>query len=47
MIRPLVFALVLALSATGAWADERDDCNQPADADHQVRGKSQQGGWDA
>ncbi len=47
MIRPLVFALVLALSATGAWADERDDCNQPADADRQVRGKPQQGGWNA
>ncbi len=47
MRRPLVFALALALSTTGAWVDERDDCNQPADADRQGRGKPQQGGWDA
>ena len=28
MRRPLVFALVLALCATGAWADMYDDCVQ-------------------
>jgi len=47
MKRPLVFALALTLRATGVWADERDACNQPADADRQGRGKPQQGGWDA
>ena len=30
MRRPLVFALVLALSATGAWADRYSDCDQAA-----------------
>ncbi len=43
----LVFVLALTLGATGAWADDRADCNQPADADRQGRGKPQQGGWDA
>ena len=38
MVRPLVFALVLALSATGAWADAVSDCNQSADPDRQIRG---------
>ena len=38
MIRPLVFALVLALSATGAWADGWSDCNQYKDLDRQIRG---------
>ena len=43
MKRPLVFALVLTLCATGVGADERDDCNQPADSDRQGRGKPQHG----
>ena len=41
MIRPLVFALVLALSATGAWADMNDDCKQSADPDLRIRGCTQ------
>ena len=47
MRRPLMLGLALSLCATGAWADERDGCNQPADAQRQVRGKPQQGAWDA
>jgi len=41
MRRPLVFALVLALSATGAWADMYDDCKQSADPDLRIRGCTQ------
>jgi tetratricopeptide (TPR) repeat protein len=36
-----VFALVLALSATGAWADRYEDCKQSADLDRQIRGCTQ------
>ncbi|MES0385682.1 MAG: hypothetical protein ABUJ98_14005 [Hyphomicrobium sp.] len=43
----LVFALALTLCATGVCADEKDDCNQLADADRQGRGKPEQGRWDA
>ncbi len=38
MKRPLVVALVLALSATGAWADRYSDCDQSADPDRRIRG---------
>jgi tetratricopeptide (TPR) repeat protein len=38
MNRPLLLALALTLSASGAWADRYSDCSQPADADRQVRG---------
>jgi len=38
MLRLLVVALVLALCATGAWADRYSDCNQSADPDRQIRG---------
>ncbi len=43
MLRPLVFALALALCATGAWAQPdlviaADDCNQSADLDRSIRG---------
>jgi len=38
MRRPLVFALVLALSATGVWADQYSDCSQDKDPDRQIRG---------
>ena len=41
MIRPLVFALVLALCATGAWADRYSDCNQDKDLDRQISGCTQ------
>ncbi len=41
MGRPLVFALVLALSATGACADRYSDCNQSADPDRRIRGCTQ------
>jgi len=43
MLRPLVFALVLALSATGAWADRYrySDCDQSVDPDRQIRGCTQ------
>ena len=41
MVRPLVFALVLALSATGAWADRYSDCVQDKDLDRQIRGCTQ------
>ncbi len=41
MVRPLVFALVLALSATGACADRYSDCNQSADPDRRIRGCTQ------
>lgn len=41
MLRPLVFALVLALSATGAWADRYSDCNQDKDYDRKFRGCTQ------
>jgi tetratricopeptide (TPR) repeat protein len=36
-----VFALALALSATGAWADMNDDCKQSADPDLRIRGCTQ------
>ena len=41
MKRPLVVALVLALSATGAWADRYSDCDQSADPDRRIRGCTQ------
>ena len=41
MIRHLVFALALALSATGAWGDMYDDCKQSADPDLRIRGCTQ------
>jgi len=41
MKRPLVFALVLALSATGAWADRYSDCSQLNDLDRTIRGCTQ------
>lgn len=41
MLRSLVFALVLALSATGAGADMYDDCKQSADPDLRIRGCTQ------
>ena len=36
MIRPLVFALVLALSATGAWGDRWSDCVQDKELDRKI-----------
>jgi tetratricopeptide (TPR) repeat protein len=36
-----VFALALALSATGAWADRHSDCAQGKDPDHRIRGCTQ------
>jgi len=41
MIRPLVFALALALSATGAWGDMDADCKQSSDPDRRIRGCTQ------
>ncbi len=41
MIRPFVFALALALPATGAWGDMYDDCKQSADLDIRIRGCTQ------
>ena len=41
MIRPLVVALVLAVSAIGAWADRWSDCKQSADPDRRIRGCTQ------
>jgi len=41
MKRALVFALVLTLSATGAWADRYDDCKQSGDPDRKIRGCTQ------
>ena len=41
MTRTLVLALVLALSATGAWADRYSDCNQGNDLDRRIRGCTQ------
>ncbi len=41
MLRRLVSASVLALSATGAWADRYEDCKQSADLDRQIRGCTQ------
>jgi len=38
MRRPLVLALALALSTTGAWADGYSDCRQTKDLDRQIRG---------
>lgn len=38
MMRPLVFALVLGLTTTGAWADPHSDCNQAVDPDRQISG---------
>ena len=40
MIRPLVFALVLAVSATGCGQDQYSDC-ESADLDRQIRGCTQ------
>lgn len=41
MKRPLVFALVLALSGTVAWADRNSDCAQNKDLDRQISGWTQ------
>lgn len=41
MIRPFAAALVLALSATGAWADRWSDCNQDKDPDRSIRACTQ------
>jgi tetratricopeptide (TPR) repeat protein len=41
MKRLLMVALVLTLSATGAWADRYSDCNQSADPDRRIRGCTQ------
>jgi tetratricopeptide (TPR) repeat protein len=41
MKRPLVFALALTLSATGAWADRYSDCDQTKDLDRSIRGCTQ------
>ena len=41
MIRPLVYALALALSATGAWGDMDADCKQSSDPDRRIRGCTQ------
>ncbi len=41
MRRPLVFALALAVSATGCGQDQYSDCNQIADPDRQIRGCTQ------
>ena len=42
MKRPLIFAVVLVLSATGAWADHSaSDCNQDDDVDVRIRGCTQ------
>ena len=41
MVRALVFALVLALSATGCGQDQYSDCNQEKDPDRQIRGCTQ------
>ncbi len=41
MIRPLVFALALALSATGEWGDMDADCKQSSDPDRRIRGCTQ------
>ncbi len=37
MLRPLVFALVLALCATGAKADRHEGCVQSADLERKIR----------
>ena len=41
MIRPLVFALARALSATGAGGDMDADCKQSSDPDRRIRGCTQ------
>ncbi len=41
MIRPLVVALVLAVSATGCGQDQYSDCNQEKDPDLRIRGCTQ------
>ncbi len=41
MMRPLVFVLMLALSATGAWADRHSDCKQDKDPDRRISGCTQ------
>ena len=41
MLRPLVFVLALMLSATGAWADRYEDCDQSKDPDRSIRGCTQ------
>ena len=38
MIRPLISALALALSATGCGQDHYSDCNQGKDPDRQISG---------
>jgi tetratricopeptide (TPR) repeat protein len=50
MRRPLVFALVLALSATGAWADRYSDCSRSRYLDLTIRGCTQvieRGKWES
>ena len=41
MRRPLVCALVLAVSVTGVWADLYDDCNQFPGSDRWIHGCTQ------
>ena len=41
MVLPLVFALVMLLWATGAWADPYEDCFQSADLERKIRGCTQ------
>ena len=38
MARPLIVALAVAVSLSGAWADRYSDCDQDADLDRQMRG---------
>jgi hypothetical protein len=41
MKRLLMVALVLTLSATGAWGDMDADCKQSSDPDRRIRGCTQ------
>ena len=40
MRRPLVFALVMMLGTTAAWADDIADCDQIKNLDLKIRGRS-------
>ena len=40
MVRALVFALLMMLSATGAWADRDSDCEQTRILDLKINGCS-------
>ena len=39
--RPFILALLLTLSATGAWADRYSDCSQTKDTDRRIRACTQ------